>query len=81
MIKPRHGIQVNPSYMPTTENDRPSGSIPLALRSSFTSDSMMTITTTKELTKSFEWGVYDPFMQHDVQKLNRFLCEKQEDEI
>lgn len=65
--------------MPTTENDMPSGSIPLALQSLFYklqySDSSV---ATKELTKSFGWDTYDSFMQHDVQELNRVLSEKLE---
>ncbi|KAJ7960362.1 ubiquitin carboxyl-terminal hydrolase 12 [Quillaja saponaria] len=69
-------------HMPTTENDLPSGSIPLALQSLFYklqySD---TSVATKELTKSFGWDTYDSFMQHDVQELNRVLCEKLEDKM
>ncbi|CAN4126351.1 unnamed protein product [Withania somnifera] len=69
-------------HMPTTENDNPSGSIPLALQSLFYklqySD---TGVATKELTKSFGWDSYDSFMQHDVQELNRVLCEKLEDKM
>ncbi|PWZ45490.1 Ubiquitin carboxyl-terminal hydrolase 12 [Zea mays] len=61
-------------HMPTTENDMPSGSIPLALQSLFYklqySDNSV---ATKELTKSFGWDTYDSFMQHDVQELNRVL--------
>ncbi|XP_057549722.1 ubiquitin C-terminal hydrolase 12-like [Amaranthus tricolor] len=69
-------------HMPTTENDMPSASIPLALQSLFYklqySDSSV---ATKELTKSFGWDTYDSFMQHDVQELNRVLCEKLEDKM
>jgi ubiquitin carboxyl-terminal hydrolase 7 len=69
-------------HMPTTENDMPSGSIPLALQSLFYklqySDSSV---ATKELTKSFGWDSYESFMQHDVQELNRVLCEKLEDKM
>ncbi|KAG6693931.1 hypothetical protein I3842_09G025300 [Carya illinoinensis] len=69
-------------HMPTTENDLPSGSIPLALQSLFYklqyNDSSV---ATKELTKSFGWDTYDSFMQHDVQELNRVLCEKLEDKM
>ncbi|XP_035822907.1 ubiquitin carboxyl-terminal hydrolase 13 isoform X2 [Zea mays] len=69
-------------HMPTTENDIPSGSIPLALQSLFYklqySDSSV---ATKELTKSFGWDTYDSFMQHDVQELNRVLSEKLEDKM
>ncbi|CAN4120118.1 unnamed protein product [Withania somnifera] len=59
-------------HMPTTENDMPSASIPLALQSLFYklqySDNSV---ATKELTKSFGWDTYDSFLQHDVQELNR----------
>ncbi|XP_024515070.1 ubiquitin carboxyl-terminal hydrolase 12 [Selaginella moellendorffii] len=69
-------------HMPTTENDVPSNSIPLALQSLFYklqySD---TSVATKDLTKSFGWDTYDSFMQHDVQELNRVLCEKLEDKM
>ncbi|XP_039024215.1 ubiquitin carboxyl-terminal hydrolase 12-like [Hibiscus syriacus] len=69
-------------HMPTTENDMPSGSIPLALQSLFYklqySDNSV---ATKELTKSFGWDTYDSFMQHDIQELNRVLCEKLEDKM
>ncbi|KAE9589796.1 putative ubiquitinyl hydrolase 1 [Lupinus albus] len=69
-------------HMPTTENDMPSGSIPLALQSLFYklqySDSSV---ATKELTKSFGWDTYDSFTQHDVQELNRVLSEKLEDKM
>lgn len=37
--------------------------------------------STKDLTKSFGWGTYDAFMQHDVQELNRVLCEKLEEKM
>ncbi|KAJ0982593.1 hypothetical protein J5N97_010848 [Dioscorea zingiberensis] len=69
-------------HMPTTENDMPSGSIPLALQSLFYKlQYSETSVATKELTKSFGWDTYDSFMQHDVQELNRVLCEKLEDKM
>ncbi|KAL2326631.1 hypothetical protein Fmac_025689 [Flemingia macrophylla] len=69
-------------HMPTTENDMPSGSIPLALQSLFYKlQYSHTSVATKELTKSFGWDTYDSFMQHDVQELNRVLCEKLEDKM
>ncbi|XP_022851790.1 ubiquitin carboxyl-terminal hydrolase 12-like [Olea europaea var. sylvestris] len=69
-------------HMPTTENDMPSGSIPLALQSLFYKlQYHETSVATKELTKSFGWDTYDSFMQHDVQELNRVLCEKLEDKM
>ncbi|KAK4480450.1 hypothetical protein RD792_013523, partial [Penstemon davidsonii] len=69
-------------HMPTTENDDPLGSIPLALQSLFYKlQYSETSVATKELTKSFGWDTYDSFMQHDVQELNRVLCEKLEDKM
>ncbi|XP_039139538.1 ubiquitin carboxyl-terminal hydrolase 13-like isoform X1 [Dioscorea cayenensis subsp. rotundata] len=69
-------------HMPTTENDMPSGSIPLALQSLFYKlQYSENSVATKELTKSFGWDTYDSFMQHDVQELNRVLCEKLEDKM
>ncbi|KAI3914506.1 hypothetical protein MKW92_004445 [Papaver armeniacum] len=70
-------------HMPTTENDLASGSsIPLALQTLFykleySKDSV----GTKQLTKSFGWNTHQSFMQHDVQELNRVLCEKIEDKM
>jgi hypothetical protein len=37
--------------------------------------------STKDLTKSFGWSSMDAFMQHDVQELNRVLCEKLEEKM
>lgn len=69
-------------HMPTTENDVPSNSIPLALQSLFYKIQYSdTSVSTKDLTKSFGWDTYDSFMQHDVQELNRVLCEKLEDKM
>uniref|UniRef100_A0A1J3EEY8 ubiquitinyl hydrolase 1 n=2 Tax=Noccaea caerulescens TaxID=107243 RepID=A0A1J3EEY8_NOCCA len=69
-------------HMPTTENDAPTASIPLALQSLFYKLQYNdTSVATKGLTKSFGWDTYDSFMQHDVQELNRVLCEKLEDKM
>ncbi|KAL1558281.1 CSN-associated deubiquitinating enzyme Ubp12, variant 2 [Salvia divinorum] len=69
-------------HMPTNVNDRPSASIPLAMQSLFYklqySDASV---ATKELTKSFGWDNYESFLQHDVQELNRVLCEKLEEKM
>ncbi|GMY32665.1 ubiquitin carboxyl-terminal hydrolase family protein [Fagus crenata] len=72
----------NVYHMPTTENDmptgeRPSGSTEFILQAQYSDTSV----ATKELTKSFGWDTYDSFMQHDVQELNRVLCEKLEDKM
>lgn len=68
-------------HMPITEN-APSGSISMALQSLFYKVQYSdTRVATKELTKSFGWNTYDSFMQHDVQELNRVLCEKLENKM
>lgn len=68
--------------MPTPENDEPSKSIPLALQSLFYKlQYSRTSVSTKDLTKSFGWSTYDAFLQHDVQELNRVLCEKLEEKM
>ncbi|KAK9019655.1 hypothetical protein V6N11_054168 [Hibiscus sabdariffa] len=69
-------------HMPTTENDIPTGCIPLALQRLFYKlQYSETSVATKELTKSFGWGTCDSFIQHDVQELNRVLSEKLEDKM
>ncbi|GER44811.1 ubiquitin carboxyl-terminal hydrolase, partial [Striga asiatica] len=69
-------------HMPTTENDNPTRSIPLALQSLFYKLQYNdTTVSTKELTKSFRWDTIDSFMKHDVQEVNRVLCEKLEDKM
>eukprot|EP00955_Chlamydomonas_euryale_P015132 162175-Chlamydomonas_euryale.AAC.1 len=68
--------------MPSSETDEASKSLPLALQSLFY---MLRVSksavSTKDLTKSFGWGTYDAFMQHDVQELNRVLCERLEEKM
>ncbi|KAL3828639.1 hypothetical protein ACJIZ3_017441 [Penstemon smallii] len=69
-------------HMPTSVNDMPSASIPLALQSLFYKlQYSENSVATKELTKSFGWDTYDAFLQHDVQELNRVLCEKLEEKM
>lgn len=68
--------------MPTNENDQPADSLPLALQSLFYKlQYSRTPVSTKDLTKSFGWSTMDAFMQHDVQELNRVLCEKLEEKM
>ena len=68
--------------MPTSENDDPSLHMPLALQSVFYKlQYSRTPPSTKDLTKSFGWNTYDAFFQHDVQELNRVLCEKLDDKM
>jgi len=60
--------------MPTTENDMPLALQNLFYKLQFSDDSV----ATRELTKSFGWDSSDVFKQHDVEELNRLLCEKLE---
>ncbi len=69
-------------HMPTTESDEASASIPLALQALFHKLQVAPgAASTKDLTRSFGWDAYDSFMQHDVQELNRVLCEKLEEKM
>ena len=57
-------------------------SIPLALQRLFYNLQFSeTSVSTKELTASFGWNQYDAFVQHDVQELNRVLCDKIESKM
>ncbi len=69
-------------HMPTTEADRMDKSIPLALQSlfykmQFGDDAV----STKNLTSSFGWDTAESFQQHDVQELNRVLCDNLEEKM
>jgi len=68
--------------MPTTMEDQPHKSIPLALQSLFYKIQFhANSVASKDLTRSFGWDTYDSFIQHDVQELNRVLCEKLEEKM
>ncbi|CAN4100824.1 unnamed protein product [Withania somnifera] len=68
--------------MPTTENDMPSASTPLALQTLFYKlQHGNKSVETKDLTKSFGWDSYDSFMQHDVQEFSRILSAKLEENM
>lgn len=68
--------------LPTSEDEKPSESMPLALQSVF---HMLQFTdgpvSTKDLTSSFGWDSMDAFQQHDVQELNRILCDRLEEKM
>lgn len=69
-------------HMPTTQSDSPESSIPLALQSLFYKVQFAnSAVATQDLTRSFGWDAYDSFTQHDVQELNRVLCEKLEEKM
>jgi ubiquitin carboxyl-terminal hydrolase 7 len=69
-------------HMPTTEADRPEKSIPLALQALFYKMQFgEAACSTKDLTKSFGWDTAESFQQHDVQELNRVLCDKLEEKM
>ena len=71
-------------YSMPTEQDLKTGknSIPLALQRVFyrLQYGNKSVSTT-ELTKSFGWDVADGFTQHDVQELNRVLCDNLEQKM
>lgn len=69
--------------MPTSEDDDPSSSMPLALQSvfyklQFTKDGPV---STKDLTRSFGWDSLDAFQQHDVQELFMILSDRLEEKM
>jgi len=65
--------------MPTSPDDEPHECMPLALQSLFFKLQFGPgAAPTRDLTRSFGWDHADAFMQHDVQELNRVLCEKLE---
>ena len=69
-------------HMPTTEADEMHDSIPLALQALFYKLQYAEgSVATKDLTRSFGWDAYDSFLQHDVQELNRVLCENLEEKM
>uniref|UniRef100_A0A251UED6 ubiquitinyl hydrolase 1 n=1 Tax=Helianthus annuus TaxID=4232 RepID=A0A251UED6_HELAN len=68
--------------IPTAENDRPSGSVPLALQSVFYKlQHSETSVATKELIKSLGWEKNESFIQHEVQELSMVFCEKLDDKM
>jgi ubiquitin carboxyl-terminal hydrolase 7 len=68
--------------MPTTEADLPEKSIPLALQALFYKMQFHDhAASTKDLTKSFGWDTAESFQQHDVQELNRVLCDKLDEKM
>ena len=68
--------------LPTSEDEVPAQHMPLALQSVF---HMLQFTqgpvSTKDLTRSFGWDTMDAFQQHDVQELNRILCDRLEEKM
>ncbi|RZC90434.1 hypothetical protein C5167_029570 [Papaver somniferum] len=69
--------------MPTSGTDIASGtSFSFALQNLFCKlQCSKDRVSTKELTESYGWSTHDTFIQHDVQELNRILCEKLEEEM
>ncbi|KAK4440537.1 Ubiquitin carboxyl-terminal hydrolase 12 [Sesamum alatum] len=69
-------------HMPTSADDEPSTSTPMALQSLFYKlEHNENSVGTKDLTRSFGWETCDAFLQHDVQELNRVLCENLEEKM
>ena len=66
--------------MPTESISDASSSMPLALQLLFLRLQCDTVAVdTRELTQSFGWNTMDAFTQHDVQELDRVLCDKLEE--
>lgn len=69
-------------HMPTVEADTAEKSIPLALQSLFYKLQFGgAAASTKRLTASFGWDQAESFQQHDVQELNRVLCDNLEEKM
>lgn len=69
-------------HMPTSEDEEPSGSMFLALQSVFYKLQFTPgPVSTEDLTASFGWDTADAFQQHDVQELNRILCDRLEEKM
>mmetsp|Transcript_33094 Transcript_33094/g.53664 ORF Transcript_33094/g.53664 Transcript_33094/m.53664 type:complete len:668 (+) Transcript_33094:182-2185(+) len=69
-------------YLMPTENDASATGLALALQRVFYRLQTNTASVgTRELTKSFGWDTYDSFTQHDVQELNRVLCDNLEEKM
>ena len=69
-------------HMPTSDVELSHKSLPLALQSLFYKVQFNpSAVATKDLTRSFGWDSMDAFTQHDVQELNRVLCEKLEEKM
>ncbi len=65
---------------PPSPSQKPS--IPMAMQSLFYKLQFSPhAVSTKDLTRSFGWDSMDAFTQHDVQELNRVLCEKLEEKM
>ena len=65
--------------LPTSDADVPAKSIPLAMQTLFYKLQFDAKSVgTKDLTQSFGWDSYEAFQQHDVQELNRVLCDNLE---
>lgn len=68
--------------MPTSSEEEPESSIAIAMQQLFWKLQYSPRTVgTKALTKSFGWSDADAFDQHDVQELNRILCERLEEKM
>ncbi|KAL0322470.1 UNVERIFIED_CONTAM: Ubiquitin carboxyl-terminal hydrolase 12, partial [Sesamum angustifolium] len=68
-------------HMPTSLNDEPSSSIPMALQRLFYKlQHNESSVATKDLTRSF-WDTHDAFLQYDVHEFNKVLCEKLEEKM
>jgi len=69
-------------HMPTEEDASSSASMALALQSVFYKLQFTPgPVSTTDLTTSFGWNTIDAFQQHDVQELNRILCDRLEEKM
>ena len=68
--------------LPTSNADERKDSLALALQSLFVQLQVGNCAvSTKQLTHAFGWDSAESFLQHDVQELNRVLCDKLEEKM
>jgi ubiquitin carboxyl-terminal hydrolase 7 len=81
-FKRQRSASRHPAIITRQENSNTQESVALALQRVFyhLQHSSKSVGT-KQLTRSFGWDAHDAFTQHDVQELDRVLCENLEDKM
>ena len=81
-VKRQRTATQHPAVITRQENNNAPESVALALQRVFyhLQHSSKSVGT-KQLTKSFGWDAIDAFTQHDVQELDRVLCDNLEEKM
>ena len=81
-VKRQRSASQHPAIITRPENDNAQESVALALQRVFYHLQHASKSVgTKSLTKSFGWDALDAFTQHDVQELDRVLCDNLEEKM